>query len=248
VALLVGARVTAADVASQPIEEEVYYRLPLPPCELPSVVKWLARAAQRPAGIEQLPDDCRSVRKPAASTVTRDQVYLTGKRVGEALNELVAVDPRYAWVETDGVIVMRPVSAWANQRHFLHRAIQRFSFTDQHIGVALGEWLQAVSNNTRPFFESHPLRAAQRTEEGNRPFTVAVAPGASAISALDQIVRAHGKLIWEVSYCQPAAERQFATVFLWTTERNPTGIGAPLAGRPRRGNGTSVDPCIPGIR
>jgi hypothetical protein len=98
------------------------------------------KAAQIPTGIETLPDDCPW--RSTASAPERDKVYLTGKRVGEALNEMVAVDPRYAWIESDGVIVTRPVAAWANRQHFLHRTIRSFTVVQQHAGVAFQEWRQ----------------------------------------------------------------------------------------------------------
>lgn len=143
------------------------------------------------------------------------------------------------------MIVVRPEAAWANRQHFLHRAIPSFAVRDQHLGVALYEWLRAVRNDDGPSLESHPLRAAQRTEEGNRPFTVTIGDASSAISALDDIVRAHGKAMWEVRYCQPFAEGRFATIYLWTTELDPTGIGVPMPMRERfqTVNGKTVDAC-----
>lgn len=248
VALLLGAGADAADVKSKIIEGDVYYRQPLAPCEVPSVVMWIARVTQIPGGIEWLPDDCLPVRRPAGSEIVREKVYLTGKRVGDALNELITVDPRYAWIESEGVVVVRPVTAWANQQHFLHRAIRPFVVSEQHVGVALDEWRRAIWSDIRPRSESLPLRAAQRTEEGNRPFTVTVARQTSGIGALEQIVRAHGKLVWEVQYCQPIAADRFATVYLWTAELDPTGIGATMPGRSQTVNGKTVDPCAAGSR
>jgi hypothetical protein len=220
-AVLLAAAGDAADVTSRIIEREIYYSQPLAPCEVPSVVMWIARTAQIPAGIEKLPDDCLQLLPPSRSTDLRPQrekVYLTGKRIGEALNQLVSVDPRYAWTDSDGVIVVRPVAAWANRQHFLHRTIRSFAVTEQHIGVALDEWQRAVRNESGPPSESAPLRAARRTDEGNRPFSLMLGAAATAITALDDIIRAHSKAIWEVHYCQPFAEPKFATVYLWTTE------------------------------
>jgi hypothetical protein len=212
--LLLGTRVNAGDVTRRIIEGEVYYRLSFPPCELPSAVIRIARAAQVPTGIESLPDDCRASWRPTTSEPERDRVSLTGKRVGEALNELVAADPRYAWIESDGVIVIRPLAAWADRQHFLHRTIRPFTVVEQHVGVALQHWRQAVWEDNTP-----PVGFGRlRSEEGNRPFTVTIAQGSSAISALEQIVRAHGRLVWEVNYREPFAECRFATIVAGTTE------------------------------
>jgi hypothetical protein len=94
-------------VTSRIIEGEAYYLVPLVPCERPSAIMRIAAAAQIPIGVERLPDECRDVTpRPAPLEPARERVNLTGKRVGDALNELVASDPRYAWVESDGVIVI----------------------------------------------------------------------------------------------------------------------------------------------
>ncbi len=214
----------ATDVTSRILEGDVYYRLSLHPCEIPAAVMRIARAAQIPTGIEKLPDDCPASWRPTASEPERDKVYLTRKRVGKALNELVAADPRYKWIESDGVIVIRPVAAWANRQHFLHRTIRSFTVVQQHAGVAFQEWRQAVWEDTH-----RPLRSAGRlrSEEGNRPLTVTIARESSALSALEQIVRAHGRLVWEVHYRQPLAECRFATLVFRTTEHllnDPRGV------------------------
>jgi hypothetical protein len=154
-------------------------------------------------------------------------VYLTGKRVGEALNELIAADPRYAWIESDGVIVIRPVAAWANPQHFLHRTIRSFTVVEQHGGVALQLWRQAVWEDNMLLGEF----ARPRTEEGNRPITVTIARESNAISALQQIVRAHGRLVWEVQYSQPFAECRFAAVTVRTTEHLLNGMNVPMQRR-----------------
>jgi hypothetical protein len=99
-ALLFVASVTAADVTNRVIEGEIYYNQPLVPCEVPSVIMRLAREAQIPVGIEKRPDDCQPLQPLSRSSdvrTYREKVYLTSKHIGEALNELVAADPRYAW-------------------------------------------------------------------------------------------------------------------------------------------------------
>ena len=221
-ALLFGAPANAADVTSRILEGAVYYRLSLPPCEVPAAVLRIARAAEIPTGIEGLPDDCRW--QPTAPPPEGDKVHLTGKRLGEALNELVAADPRYAWIESKGVIVIRPVEAWKNPEHFLHRTIRPFTVAQQHAGVAFQEWRQAVWEENRSLGAIPSLPS----EEGSRPFTVTIARESSAISALEQIVRAHGRLVWQVHYYRgPAAECRFATLVYLAAEdpvNSPRGV------------------------
>jgi hypothetical protein len=50
--LLLGTAANAADVTSRILEGDVYYRLSLPPCEIPAAVMRIARAARIPTGIE----------------------------------------------------------------------------------------------------------------------------------------------------------------------------------------------------
>jgi hypothetical protein len=52
-----------------------------------------------PCRVEKLPDDCQPLQPLSRSSdvrTYREKVYLTSKHIGEALNELVAADPRYA--------------------------------------------------------------------------------------------------------------------------------------------------------
>ena len=204
----------------------------------------MAKAVRVPLGIEELPEDCVLPPPRGSNEVAplREKVYLTGKTVGEALNELSASDPRYRWTAADGVITVRPVSAWVNPTHFLHRGIPSFSVIDQNMGAALDEWRRAMwGGDARP--PSANMRGGQRTTEGNRSFSVVVEDGAASIEALDHIVRLHGALYWHVRYCLPSAEARYATVWLWTLEDDPTGLGVPLKERGGVVKGKRVDVC-----
>jgi hypothetical protein len=50
----------------------------------------------------------------------RDAPCLT---LGRALNALVAGDPRYAWREQDGMLIIRPVEAWRDATNFLNESV-----------------------------------------------------------------------------------------------------------------------------
>ena len=39
------------------------------------------------------------------------------------LEAITAADPRYEWREDDGVVVVRPVAAWADPAHLLHSEV-----------------------------------------------------------------------------------------------------------------------------
>ena len=83
----------------------------------------IARSARVPIGFEEvagtpMPYDGNLSRIPSS-----EGTGLIGLTVGEAVDALVSADPRYSWREQDGLILIRPVEAWADPAHFLH---QRF--------------------------------------------------------------------------------------------------------------------------
>jgi hypothetical protein len=244
IGLLVSVTAANPDVTTKVIDGEVYYYQPLGPCEVPGVVFQIAKIVQVPAGIERMPEVCTfaTPMTPAVASPPRERAYLTGKTVGEALNELVAADPRYYWVESDAVIVIRPVAAWADQQHFLHRTLPSLRVIDQNLGGALDEWRRAMwGAEARP--PADYMRASQPTEGATRLFSVVLDRPHTAIDALDHIVRAHGALYWEVAYCRPLAIAGHATVWLRTLEHRPYGWGVSMKERFVTVGGKTVDAC-----
>lgn len=242
VGILTSGSAAPPDVTSKVIESEVYYQRPSTPCEIPKSVIRIAKAVQVPLGVEQLPADCVAPPLTSNTVITppRENVYLTGKTVGEALDELVAVDPRYRWTASDGVIVMRPASAWIEKDHFLNRLFDAFRGVDQHMYGALHLWRNAMRGEERD-----PVSAAgaPRTDSGRRLFSVTLSGPATAEMVLDEIVRTHGRLYWEVRYCRPSAEARYAEVWLWTLDDPRDGLGVPLKERFMTPDGKMVDAC-----
>ena len=211
------------------------YDLPLHPCLLPAIAQQIARSARVPMGLEKIPQVCQlDGWAPAQAT---DELVLSGLTVGEALDRLVQLDPRYVWFESDGVIVIRPLAAWVDDDHFLHRSLPAFSVTDQQMHGALA----AITNALGP----HQLSAGQelpaRTPEGDRRFTVELG-ATSVIESLDAVVRAHGAMWWMVTYCRPPARYEHATIYMHTFDG--TGLGRHQT--TRRDDGTWFSPCVSG--
>src|SRR5687768_275057 len=106
----------AQDAAIPPLERlidsDYSLRLPVHDCTVPSAVAGLARRFQFGAGVEYLPVDCQLLWRYTAPN--GESVNLRGLTIGDALRKLSALDPRYRWVEMDGVIVMRPLEAWSD--------------------------------------------------------------------------------------------------------------------------------------
>ena len=57
--------------------------------------------------------------------------------VGDALKKLSALDPRYRWIESDGVIVVRPIAAWSDPKNVLNYQTESFVLKDATLGDAL---------------------------------------------------------------------------------------------------------------
>jgi hypothetical protein len=145
---------------------------------------------------------------------------------------LVKLDPRYYWTESDGVIVVRPLAAWADPKHFLHGVLDRLTLDKADIGQALHAALAPL----RPF--SHPPTIL----DGVGEITIDVGP-ISIIEALDAVVRTHGRARWEVSYCRSEAVLLYARIFIYTfdfVDQRGIGMNGP---RPLDHKGKSYSPC-----
>jgi hypothetical protein len=227
------------DAAGAVINDDVSYRKPfLTDCELPGIVFSIARAAGVPAGVERLPGRCEPVLRGAAPRGERERVFLAGVTVADAMNGLVKLDPRYHWVDADGVIVVRPAAAWADQKHFLNVVFDSFGVADEHMGAALARFRDLVYGGRD---REQPIGV--RSALGSRVFTLDRVGPISASETLDAIVRAHGALSWEVVYCQPLAVPEFATIFLRTNEIQPEMIGFSMPGHVVKKDGKTIDLC-----
>src|SRR5438067_254218 len=186
----------AQQSASEPvIQEPITITVPLPPCAAGSIAHRILSSTRQLGGIEFAPDPCRegSPRLTAPPAQLRpDDVRLQGLTVREALDHLIALDPRYRWMETNGLIVMRPAAAWNDARHFLHQTISGLELHDDNFYGALA----AIQSAIGPF-KLGPGGLVPRTPESER--TVSLRLGATSVfEALNAVVRAHGALQWSV--------------------------------------------------
>lgn len=138
----------------------------------------LAFAAQIPIGVELLPPP-----NPAPRGVR-----VTGLTVRDALMALMALDPRYDWREFDGVIVVRPVLAWAEPEHPLSREIPAVRL-DQ-VTVA-----DAVSFQ-HSLLEPRLKYAPERDRGPEVPRVSADVPRGPLLLLLNALARSHGQLCW----------------------------------------------------
>jgi len=201
------------------IPDNITLAVPLFPCAVPTMAVQLARSAGIPAGIESVSDCAHG--DPAPPRNLPPTITFLGKTVAEALDELIALDPRYRWTESDGVILVRPLDAWNDAHHFLHETIVDFGFENQNIVGASVLLAQAMQG--RPF-RPPTIDTQGRTEQGDRHFSMA--PRTSSIVGLmNDVVRANGSMYWTINYCRPLRDREHASFMLWTFDRSGFGTG-----------------------
>jgi hypothetical protein len=203
------------------------------PCTVPGYAGRIAKAVRMPLGVEHLAEPC--ARNPAKLLPT-DIISLGGLTAREALDRLIALDPRYRWTESGGVVVIRPESAWADPHDFLNRTISSFVVPDENLGYALAALKTALGPINLLGDRTFPDTFS--TPEANRHFSVALG-ATSPIEALNATVRAHGSLTWSVMYCLPEPRYQYANIVVLTFDGG--GMGAHSISLDE--NGKSYDAC-----
>lgn len=235
-ALVVAAAFWAVDLQSQEPATAVTERLidqnvtirSIGHCTVAGVVLAIGRIVAAPTGVEFVPGRCPDDR--AKTRVLPEPLTLLGMTAGDALNLLVRLDPRYAWKDAGGVLVLRPIAAWADRQHFLRGKFDEFDIVDEHLGAALGLIAGAIRQGAGAIRQGAGagLRNwSMRTPQGDRRFTVRLG-NVEMIDALNAVVRAHGDLQWRIYYCQPYARAEFANVGLRTHDEDGLASAAPI--------------------
>jgi len=183
-------------------------RLPSNTVALAETLSSIARASGVLIGFETMLD------RDPLSARTRFGWSMRGKKVSEALDELMVVHRGYEWRSVNGVIHVRPQSAFADLHHFLNQAIGPIELID-----ALP--LHATFEVHRIFIPdclvSHPIYTDQRDvflekEDAamQQTFTLSFG-GGTVLDLLDAVIKAHGSLYWNVTYDVPRERLHDAT-------------------------------------
>lgn len=220
-------------VTARLIENNLIIHFPLAPCTVPSAAQFVAKAVNAPAGIEYVAEPCQWDRPHADPSVA--PVNLLGLTVQEALDTLVKLDARYRWYDSNGVLLMRPVKAWVDSKHFLHRTVAEFVFENKSMGGALNAIETALGKRSSPTTEL----LARNTAEGDREFSVSLG-ATSILDALNEIARVHGGIVWTVKYCLSEVIEEHAQIMFSTHD------GAGLVRNPAKWaevNGKRVNLC-----
>ena len=179
-------------------------------------VSFVARHAKIPAGFENTAD-CNF--SPRALRPEVGDVVLTGMTARQAFDHLIELMPGYLWREIDGVVVVRPVSAWVDTQHFLHRPAAPFAVTSASADDHLHALLEAV----RPSMFYPHSHVPRKTGVFDQPLDLSYT-GGSMIGALSALVRARDSE-WEIAYNTPGRPR----IVVYTLAFGRGAVMAPLA-------------------
>ena len=150
------------------------------------IVQRLSSVTGVPMGIEMV---MPAVHYPAG-------LDLTGRTLQDALNALIAIDPRYEWRELNGVVVFRSVEAWTRNTGPLAMPTPAIRF-EGRVGMAAAI-LQAMAGIP-------PLTDAT---SDTRTFKIDLAP-ATVLDFLNTTILAHGEMNWAV---EPIPEDDYRRV------------------------------------
>lgn len=152
------------------------------------LLQQIAREAGIPFGFEwtrePLPD---SVAEPSSNTLSQ-------MTVEQALDAVVQADPRYAWRELDGVLVIRPRAAWTDPHHPFNRPIGTLDVRGTNplaVLIQVRAWMYPDAS-VRPAWQM-PLAPAT--------FDLHV-KDATVLQVLDATVKTAGDVYWCLSYAE----------------------------------------------
>ncbi len=201
------------------------------PCDLWRTVEEVARFAGVRIGFEHTPDCHPGGRERRAYGPA---IALDGLTPRQVFDQIVQMRPEFAWREVEGVVVIRPVRAWQDPAHLLHRQVAPFAVARTHPHLVLHRLLQAAQPSLFQPHEDLQLSGLGRrlddpaaTGRIDLPSSVDFA-GGTVLQALNAAARPYGGN-WELGY----AGHPRLTVFAPDFDEGVTGL--PLLPPAKRG-------------
>ncbi len=131
---------------------------------------------------------------------------LRGGTLQQVLDHIVTLDSRYEWRERNGVIHVRPKEAFDDARHFLNRRIPHFELKDAlplHATFELHRLFRGECQIGHPIYDKRREQfLSQQPTAMRKPVSVAL-DDASVLDIMDAVIKAHGRLYWNVTYRVP---------------------------------------------
>ena len=188
--VMAGAGIRAQDQPS-PLDAPTTLRLPtsLPKCGVNSVILALARASHIATGFEEDREDMPG----CAGWFARVDVIHTDSAdssitVRQVLDQLVALAPRYRWVDMDGVAVIRPIAAWTDSADVLNGRVAPL-----HLAVATVSDTLDILFRKRP--DDSPPPGLNHLNFNKPPFAMTF-DGGTMVEAFNALVRSSGNAGW----------------------------------------------------
>ena len=185
----------------------------------------IARSARVPIGFEEVAGTPMPFEGNLSTIPPSARTVLIGLTVSDALDALVAADPRYSWREQDGVLLIRPAEAWDDPAHFLHTQLSAFHLRDNTVSdVAKAIYAQFAVRVI--FGEGGVLGDPPGPDFGLEKRIAFDVPSSTMLEALNTVVRAHGRLGWMVHYANAPADIKTSCVRFVTFDGKFSGVGA----------------------
>jgi len=160
---------------------------------------FLAAGARVPIGVEYVAD--RFAYTYPAPGISPRPIPAVGRTVREVLDALVALDPRYGWSETDGVIVIRPKGPQAEDPNaLLQQRLRGIGLQDAGVDEILAMYLNGFRASQNP-----PRKTAPRNDPWWEKTVSLRLASPTVLDLLNAFVKAHGDAIWVLSYFAPPA-------------------------------------------
>jgi hypothetical protein len=188
------------------------------------IVAMIARSARVPIGLEEVAAEPQAYDGNLARVPEESRTPLIGLTVHQALDRLVAADPRYRWQERDGVILIRPIDAWNDPRHYLLRPRGVLDVKGQRpvdIVKQVYEWQGLAINWGAGGMIGDP-RSVEH-DVNSRISLSELAP--TILDTLNAVIVRHGGLGWLIEYARGPAELANSCVRLITFDGKFIGVG-----------------------
>lgn len=117
--------------------------------------------------------------------------------VEQLLNRLIASDQRLEWHLDDGMVLIRPRTAWNGGRTALDARVEGFALSATRLGGAMSAILRLLN---RPTIMGDTSERTVHTDPEAWPvFSVSVAEG-TVLDVLNATAKARGRAMWRVRY------------------------------------------------
>jgi hypothetical protein len=163
-------------------------------CNWIVTIPQIGSALNVPVGIENS-RDCWLLWRGKSASGPEQTLNLTGMSIRQAFDHLMTFMPGFSWRELNGVIVVRPTTAWSNPRNVLSLSTAAFEARDEPLDNAIHTVLKSVTLKVFVPHEDVPRPADPIDQRISVSFS-----GGTMLEALNEIARARGRVYWQFGY------------------------------------------------